>query len=769
MQHTEATSKYAFRESLKLDQKTEVPDSIVQYLTSHQLEGIRFIHQALKHNKGVILNDESGLGKIHQAIGYLSAVTTDHADKSIVVCSGLNRVHHWMYHLEMLTKFHVGILSVDENALEKHQIVLVTFDDLEKHLDCLMSDQRQYLVVIIDETKAVPTKYSQIVGISELPTSKKIFLFSHDLLDDLSCLTARLKLCANRNVKDAVDMFLDETLTASRCLLKSERIKLFFLTRSILLRRFRCHYKHYLPLMDKAEFGANFASWKIASGLDVQCQLDDMQPSLVVTKSDSNQLFQFDEDLSVQQDCRLNEAIVGDVTRSTTDDVRQEEDDEVNAVALNPTDSEPLFDLEEHSTDEMPKLEVSDSETKSTIEDTRISPGHESTANVPQQPANENIEIPETERSSQATENQTDSEGFLEFGQALACGQSEGDQPVTEEKYCYSISRLFRVLSPSSSSTDVEIVSKENGDLNPIVISSASTNEAAREKSPDLFSDSDEEADETVKNNSQDSLMDLLLKSPACFEQPAEPAAMPKFAKSNSSTPISKLLHATMHAEREDPTIDDSTNDIFADETTVTERKGSPNRTDNVFEITDNNAFGNIVRFDPERDCMSPLKCCSQEIQFVGEYRINDDPIEIIDSQPEMRTPKSATKKVVTKKTPSSSGSTTTPQGWLSRSSRNSSSPRTPTREASRLSSTTKSGGSSERTTGFKRKKLENWFKDDGDCGQASTSNVHWRRSAPSGASARKTSPRKKCFQERIAQRYTRILVSPSGFDSDFE
>lgn len=402
------------------------------------------------------------------------------------------------------------------------------------------------------------------------------------------------------------------------------------------------------------------------------------------------------------------------------------------------------------------------------------------------------IEVPETERSSQTTEHQTDSEGYLEFGQALVQPSSQSENlsetlarksatVLADDKYNFPIDRFLRRKSPSSSSTDLEVLSKESVRPNqPILLSSSSSN--GREKSPDLFSDTDEEADETVKLGTQDdSLMKLLLKSPANMDKTSKPDApkpIPKFLRANVSTPISKLLHGSLHEEPDRSVERSSSNDIFAD---LSVKNPDPNRTD-VFEITDNNAFGNRIQVHAENDSMSPLRD-SDDVQFVSVLRGPDNPIEIVDLDTEVCTPKSQNGPAPnrSKRTPSSKGSlSSTPRGWLTKGNRSSdgdSSPRTPTTGRKPTSSERgkSTGRRSTGTSNVKRKKLENWFCDDEDDDfedrQRVSTSVNRRKSAP-GSSAgcvKRISPRKRCFQDRICQRYNQILVSPSGVDSDFE
>lgn len=389
-----------------------------------------------------------------------------------------------------------------------------------------------------------------------------------------------------------------------------------------------------------------------------------------------------------------------------------------------------------------------------------------------------NFEIPETERDTIASsvDEQTDSEDFLEFGQVLDCSTSieslangQTDTVPTEDKYHFPIERfLRRRQSPSASSTEVEIISKESTTANPIVTvqsSSSSNGVADKSKSPELFTDSENELDETLKVSSQDSFIDLLCKNPIYLEKASKPDVGSKAMPKNVSTPISTLMYGQLQMETENSFVDDSSDDIFADITVK-------NRTDNVFEITENNAFGNKIQIIAEKERMSHGGD-TDDVQFVCVVRKAGEPDDVINLDTEPCTPEHqiGRRTGLIKRTSSKSDSTP-PQGWLTKSSRlspsESGSPRTPTngKSADRGSS-----GHSKGSTSGRRKKLESWFKDDDGLmsRQRAVAGINRRRSAPSGGIAKKPSPKKKCFQERLLQHYNKVLVSPSGIDSDFE
>ncbi|XP_053687744.1 protein suppressor of underreplication [Sabethes cyaneus] len=778
--------KFALKESLKLDKSTVVPGSVVQYLACHQLEGIRFLHHGLAQHTGVILNDESGLGKVHQVIGYLSAFIGP-TDRSLIVCDSMDRIHHWMYHLELLTELRTVILTEGDVVSDNHQIILTRFADVKEQSSLERIDIK---LVAIDETRRTDVDLDLSYIFTKLTFSKRIFLYSKDLLDDFYRLATRLQLCHFDCFSTTLNEILNEPGSMKQTQKNAKKIKLFFLTKSVLMRRFRSNYKGLVPLIHPKEFADRFDCWRIANGCQSKSSLENDSQQLVqeqsveIAKSYSDELFNFMDQTA--QENNLNKAIVGNVETTVIESDLNENrisncdgdnDDDVEAVAVGHKYSEPLFDFE-NSTEEMPKLEVSDSETKSSDD---MLPKNTS---PDISPLIANIEIPETERSSQTT----DTDEYLEFGQALHCTNSDSrsstgtvilktEHPIVEEKYHFSIERLLQRKSPSSSSTDVEILSREGPPVpNVVIVSSSSSSNGGivRGKSPDLFSDTEDEANQTVKYNSQDSFMDLLLKSPVVFDKMIKhesSSALPKLGQSNVSTPISKLMNAQLQSELQG---EESSDDIFADQTTV-RKIASPNQTESVFEITDNDAFGNRVRVCAEKKTMSPVNTDVGDVQFIGAVRAMDSPIEISDSQTEVCTPKSQNRQVVDlrlvkSKSAESTGAVKKCTGWLSKTRRSLSlgntSPKTPT-SGNRTSSAGDRRGSS-----LKRKKLENLFRDSDDDfadRKRSSTSINRRKLALASGSANRSSPKKKCFQERLIQRYNQILVSPSGFDSDFD
>lgn len=244
-----------------------------------------------------------------------------------------------------------------------------TFEDFQKHSSALVSREKDINLLVIDETKDVQCGNEFLTLLAKFPTAARIFLTTENLLDHPVRFSLRLKLCQVAFHAEALKTLLEETIQANRSLKKSQKLKLFFLTRDVLFRRYRSHHKDYLPLIDEDEFRASFNAWKIANGMECS-QIEDT--SLQVFEELSQELAENDDTLG---ETSLNVAIVGDkessgIGRDLSHETTDEDENEEPAAAVSYKISEPLFDFEQ-STEEMPKLvvETSDSETKSTIDD----------------------------------------------------------------------------------------------------------------------------------------------------------------------------------------------------------------------------------------------------------------------------------------------------------------------------------------------------------------------------------------------------------------
>ncbi|KAK3612352.1 hypothetical protein CHS0354_011070 [Potamilus streckersoni] len=78
---TPTAAKVPFLLSESGEKPVQVPATINQYLRDYQREGIRFLYNHYKYNRGALLEDDMGLGKTVQVIGFLAALLKKHGNR----------------------------------------------------------------------------------------------------------------------------------------------------------------------------------------------------------------------------------------------------------------------------------------------------------------------------------------------------------------------------------------------------------------------------------------------------------------------------------------------------------------------------------------------------------------------------------------------------------------------------------------------------------------------------------------------------------------
>lgn len=228
-------------QSLKLGEHY-IPGSIVDVLKPHQLEGIRFIYRGLKQHKGVILNDESGVGKTHQVVGYLSAIV-ELNDKCIIISDNVERLHHWKYHIELLTDLKVFLIqegNIEEQVAGHYQILLAKSECIQ--LQACEFLTKKIKLLVIDETKNVAMDFTVLARITSMHSTLKLFVYSSNLLNNPLQLCFRLKVC-RFPFEGILKNLLEEVIGADRKMSKLKKFKLFMATRTVLFRRYASDYK----------------------------------------------------------------------------------------------------------------------------------------------------------------------------------------------------------------------------------------------------------------------------------------------------------------------------------------------------------------------------------------------------------------------------------------------------------------------------------------------------------------------------------------------
>ncbi|XP_058054072.1 uncharacterized protein LOC131205826 [Anopheles bellator] len=566
-------------EHLHLDRDLDVyvHQDLVNQLADHQLEGVRFLYNQLREYTGIFLNDETGLGKCHQVLAFLSA-TTRSGGRSIVVCSSRKRIDHWAYHLDNL--------SLPE-AFASSRVLLGTRQEL------LTKEWRSgsWDYVVVDETDCFMTA-ADLESLRMLTTEKLIFVSSVDLLDELMVLSDRLPFCCETSTSSLRDCIERQRKRKT----KANRFKIYLWTRSFLLRRQAMSYRKVLPMIEKTEFEKRFHAWTVARTVDDTLPVDTDQEG---TAHDEGNTVA-DTPLLKEDNKTMTPALLS----STHQNIVELGDSEAEAP-LQQTDSEPLFEPFETDTEQMPMLRV---ESDSPVE-------HSSTPGE--------SEIPETA---------PDSEDYLPFGQDILDANTS-TQPVelADDRYRFPMEKFNGSQRPSKScafTPSVESLPNAQQQQAPteVIVVSSSAESVRHPKSPSLFGDTDNDTASIDSSDDELTLADILAKSPGNIvpgrsEKATTKPSLALRHQLSCSTPIEKLIRGPLHHRTTVSPENVSSADMFADSLVADSTTGAA---DNVFEITKNNAFANrlVVHEDAVRGGIPTLR-------FEGDT--SDDEVQFID------------------------------------------------------------------------------------------------------------------------------------------
>uniref|UniRef100_A0AAG5D771 SNF2 N-terminal domain-containing protein n=1 Tax=Anopheles atroparvus TaxID=41427 RepID=A0AAG5D771_ANOAO len=692
---------------------------IVVQLAVHQLEGVRFLNCQLREYSGIFLNDESGLGKCYQIVALLSGTAVGDRP-SIILCPNRERTHHWMYHLDLLAP------SLRSRVHPKSQL------EVANELTALRGTEWQY--AIVDETRGFMTT-AELERLRALAVQKYIFLSSRDLLGELMVLSARLEFSCGKGA-EALRSMVEQGRKQQT---KTAYFRIYLCTRRFILRRRARNYRRQLPLIRKSEFLERFNAWKVANDIEVSqtvgdsADLGSVEYSIPTVKSQESSFFPV-PGRTMTPEATDNTHRSSDMSESCSGFLAGQKSSEAGrtspvnvpeATPLHYTGSEPLFDMNETNTEQMPHLRV-ESDTPS-----------EGGSSIPEG----GINIPETDTDTgggtYAPVTATDSEGYLQFGQQVSDGSTSTQPVLADERYRFPVEKFLPQPAgskQSGSSLSGESITSAQPPA-PVITISSSDSPANRSKSPPLFEDDTENDTLTLSSDDDISLLDLLKKS-ATKRFPSR-GASPKIATDRRlpsfSTPIAKLMFGSLADATPQREVDASSVDMFGvspiGPVVAVAAAAAP---EDVFEITKNNAFPNRIVVQGAAGGIPTVRIADEssddDVQFVDAT----DGAIALDDPSGTPTGKGRSKALSLQRTPPSGGSNlgaSPGRGWLGKSLRTSSiSPRssstTPT--TTRKDSPGGSGGvgSSYSRGGVhivrdanRRRKLEELFKDvDGCC-----------------------------------------------------
>jgi SNF2 family DNA or RNA helicase len=209
-----------------IDKNVKINSFISSYLKDYQIEGIRFLYEAYKENRGCILADDMGLGKTIQVISFIAAILNKTGYESdlnykrldcikkqlkletnrelninafLIICPAslllnwLNEINTWGYF--HVAKYH-GSHSNRQQTLNKIknnrcEIVLTTHETCRDHIEVLSN--LDWSAIIVDEFHKLKNDESQISqAFSIFKTKIKIGISGTVLQNNLTELWALL-------------------------------------------------------------------------------------------------------------------------------------------------------------------------------------------------------------------------------------------------------------------------------------------------------------------------------------------------------------------------------------------------------------------------------------------------------------------------------------------------------------------------------------------------------------------------------------------------
>ncbi|XP_058120632.1 uncharacterized protein LOC131293990 [Anopheles ziemanni] len=688
--------------------KNFVDRNIVNKLAIHQLEGVRFLYNQLREYTGIFLNDESGLGKCYQIVALLSGTAVVSERPSIILCPNVERTHHWMYHLDVLSP------TLRARVHPKSQL------EVANELTVLKGTEWQY--AIVDETRGFMTS-PELERLRVLAVQKIIFLSSRDLLDELMVLSSRLQFSCGSSTEALKSMIVLERKRKT----KKSSFRLYLCMRRFILRRRVRHYRQHLPLVKKEAHLKAFNAWKVANNIDTSDTVAAPETTLSLEYSISTARSQESAFLAIRSVAMPPEVVESahreSINFRKSAMLSSEDSDRISPNNLDkPTPiyfagSEPLFDFNETNTEQMPPLRV-ESDT---------SPENEPA------PGGSEINIPETATSSGGAidipETVTDSEGYLQFGQQISDGSTSTQPVLADDRYRFPVEKLNQQPSTLKPASGSSLSGESLPNAQPPVVTISSSDSPP--KSPPLFEDTD---NDTLSMNSSDEDISFLKKleksasksSPSSSGVPRKTELVRR--QPSVSTPIAKLMYGSLANVTPHREVNVSSADIFG----LSPIAPAAPALDNVFEITKNSAFANriVVREDDEagvRTMQLADDSSDDEVQFV------DETVRVINVDDLTGTPKTNERNIspgAAQRTPPSGGSNlglSPGRGWLGKSNRTSSiSPRSSNVTPTTRRNSPGSGGSGSTFTrggvpvvrdANRRRKLEELFKDvEGYC-----------------------------------------------------
>ncbi|ETV85653.1 hypothetical protein, variant 2 [Aphanomyces astaci] len=194
------------------DRVVQVHGRFNQFLLPYQREGVRWLFEAVRGNRGAILGDDMGLGKTVQILALLSAVLFKHgtakADKRhksdespgpVLVVVPASLLANWELECKVWMCCRVAILHgkpkdrrdiLEAMARDAYEVVLCSYDLLKLHLSEL--NVIEWYIVVLDELHNLKNPEAQITkAVQQLACKRKLGLsgtLMQNNADELHCV-----------------------------------------------------------------------------------------------------------------------------------------------------------------------------------------------------------------------------------------------------------------------------------------------------------------------------------------------------------------------------------------------------------------------------------------------------------------------------------------------------------------------------------------------------------------------------------------------------
>lgn len=209
------------------ESKVYVNGQIVQYLLSHQINGIRFLygnHRKVscfqKKNKKIatqfdlnlfimneknvyfafqrkstILNDENGSGKCFQCVAFLDAILNCSSSKKIlIICQVKQKLFLWKYHIDkLLENVSTRIADEQNDTNQSESLVAVTISSIDYVLSNLPKFTTHEFDCLILQDQDLQISAKSFKSLMEIKATSKIFLCGNNLMVSLMRLNLNIQ------------------------------------------------------------------------------------------------------------------------------------------------------------------------------------------------------------------------------------------------------------------------------------------------------------------------------------------------------------------------------------------------------------------------------------------------------------------------------------------------------------------------------------------------------------------------------------------------